>query len=208
MVYKALEQGDLRHLAAINRSYLEFLGSNDRHAARQLERLEPAAREMLRRPTPAQNEAAARSPFLLCSIREVDVGGSAAPPGSFELFRGSAPSVELVLYMSLSLLRRLVGRRPFTARVLGGVDAAWCGELATLGEPALAAIAHAQAGRVRPVHATVPGFWPELLQCAELVPLRRRAVRAAGLQLLQRLPMPPPHRLAAARLQAPRRRSG
>lgn len=210
MVYKALEEGDLRHLAAINRSYLEFLGSSDRHAARQLERLEPAAREMLRRLTPAQREETARSPFLLCSIREVDVGGDGPPPGSFELFRGAAPSLELVLYMSLSLLRRLVGRRPFAARVLGGVDVAWCSELAALDEPALAAIAHAQSGRVRPVHAAVPGFWPELLQCAELVPLRRRAVRAAGLQLQQRLPvpMPVPHRVAASRLQAPRRRSG
>jgi hypothetical protein len=208
MVYKALEEGDLRHLAAINRSYLEFLGSSDRHAARQLERLEPAAREMLRRLTPAQREAAARSPFLLCSVRDVDVGGAGTDPGTFELFRAAAPSVELVLYMSLSLLRRLAGRRPFAARLLGGVDAAWCDELAPLDEPALAAIAHAQAVRLRPVHAAVTGFWPELLQCAELVPLRRRAVRAAGLQLQQRVPLSLPQRAAASRMRASRRRSG
>ncbi|WP_405224745.1 hypothetical protein [Lentisalinibacter sediminis] len=208
MTYKALKDNDLRHLAAINRSYLEFLGSNDRHAARQLERLEPTAREMLRRLTPEQRGEAASSPFLLCSVRAVDVGGSAADPGSFELFRGAAPSVELVLYMSLSLLRRLAWRRPFAARLLGGVDAAWCDELAGLDEPALAAIAHAQAARLRPVHAAVAGFWPELLRCAELVPLRRRAVRAAGLQLQQRLPATPPLRAAASRLQASRRRSG
>jgi hypothetical protein len=207
MVYKALEEGDLRHLAAINRSYLEFLGSNDRHAGRQLERLEPPAREMLRRLTPAQREEAARSPFLVCSVREVDVGGSGGEPGNFELFRSAAPSVELVLYMSLSLLRRLVARRPFAARLLAGVDAVWCAELAALDEPQLAGIAHAQAARLRPVHAAVPGFWPELLRCAELVPLRRRAVRAAGLQLQQRLPVPVLHRAAAARLKPPRRRS-
>ncbi|WP_405232688.1 hypothetical protein [Lentisalinibacter salinarum] len=207
MNYKALEDNDLRHLAAINRSYLEFLGSNDRHAARQLERLEPTAREMLRRLTPAHRAEAASSPFLLCSVRAVDVGGG-ADPGTFELFRGAAPSVELVLYMSLSLLRRLAWRRPFAARLLGGVDAAWCDELAGLDEPALAAVAHAQAARLRPVHASVAGFWPELLRCAELVPLRRRAVRAAGLQLQQRLPATLPLRAAASRLQAARRRFG
>jgi len=207
MDYEALEQDDLRHLAAIIRSDLELLGSNDRHAFRQLERLESPARELVRRLTPAQREEAARSPFLLCSVREVDVGGSGADPGNFELFRSAAPSVELVLYMSLSLLRRLVARRAFAARLLGGVDAAWCAELAALDEPQLAAIAHIQATRLRPVHAAVPGLWPELLRCAELVPLRRRAVRAAGLQLQQRLPVPVLHRAAAARLEPPRRRS-
>src|SRR6056297_607360 len=106
MTYKALEDNDLRHLAAINRSYLEFIASNDRHAARQLERLEPTAREMLRRLTLEHRAEAANSPFLLCSVRAVDVGGR-ADQGTFELFRGAAPSVERVLYMSPSLLRRL-----------------------------------------------------------------------------------------------------
>src|SRR6056297_2145208 len=168
MAYKALEDNDLRHLAAINRSYLEFLGSNDRHAARQLERLEPAAREMLRRLTPEDRAEAASSPFLLCSVGAVDVGAGGADPGSFELFRGMAPSVELVLYMSLSLLRRLAWRRPFAARLLGGVDTAWCEELAGLDELTLAAIAH--AARLRPVRASVAGFWPELLRRHGRVP--------------------------------------
>ncbi len=209
MGFEALRREDLTDLAAINENYLAFLAGSDPHAARQLESLEPAAREMIRRLPAASRPAVAKCPVLLCSVRAMDVGRIESS-GEFQLFRGTAPTVDLIAYMSLSLLRRIAWRRPFAARLLGGVDSHWCEALADLDDPGLARLAHAQASRLRPVHAGVPGFWPELLLCGELEPLRRQAVRAAGLQLQQHRPppVPAPARLAASRVRASRRRSG
>ncbi|MEJ2602432.1 MAG: hypothetical protein P8172_03955 [Gammaproteobacteria bacterium] len=205
MGFEALRREDLTDLAAINDSYLEFLAGNGGHAARQLESLEPAAREMIRRLPAASRAEVAKCPVLLCSVRSVDVG-RVDSTGNFELFRGSTPTMDLIAYMSFSLLRRIAWRRPFVARLLGGIDSEWCEALAALDDPGLALLAHVQGCRLRPVHAAVPGFWPELLQCAELAPLRRHAVRAAGLQLQQHRPPPLPGRIAASRVRASRHR--
>lgn len=208
MQFGPLSQADLRRVAAINAAYLQFIAGDDRHAERHRRLLSAAARQRVLALDASGREVVAACPFLLCSVRDLSIGADAPGRRTLQLIGGTGSGADLVVFMALTMLSRIARRRPFAARVLSGTDIAWCRELEALDEPAIAGIARAQAARLKPVHADVPEFWSELLRSGRVSRLRRRAVRAAGLQLLQSSLGCGDSALAARRLRVTKSRSG
>lgn len=206
MRFRPLSARDMDDLAAVNADYLRFLASGDPYAVQHLQALPVTARERLRRLDTDQTAEAARCPFLLCGLHRVEIDLETPRGRNLELIGGAASGPALVLLTTLSLLRRIGRRRPFAVRVVAGTGMEWCKALVHLDDPAVVGVARRQASRLRPVHAGVRKFWPELLSGPELSPLRRRAIRAAGLQLLQMPHDERPMAAAASRIRVARRR--
>ena len=134
MEFAGLSGDDLGNVRALNRLFLNCLGSTPHHAQARDQPAVPL-RELIAALTGKQLERLASSPFLLLSLREQDGDywdGLFTADRNGELFAprlAANDEFSRLLVASLGFLWQLARRNAYAARVVSGASLYWCERL-------------------------------------------------------------------------------